>query len=107
MRGATAITPLHAQATMPHTLLESLFPDGVTRREGMTPHTAVVILVIDDAPSVGRGLARLLRLEGYRVETACNGRQALAQLSTQRYDVILTDLHMPEVDGRTFYARVR
>ena len=36
--------------------------------------------------------------------TAANGRYALAQLQVQPYDVILSDLHMPDMDGQAFYA---
>ena len=69
-----------------------------------TPRT---ILVIDDEPSIVRGLARLLRREGYTVATAGNGRQALAQLQGQRFDVILSDLRMPELDGPAFYTHLQ
>ena len=41
------------------------------------------------------------------METASNGRHALAQLQVQRYDVIVSDLSMPEMDGRTFYTHLR
>ena len=61
------------------------------------------VLIVDDEPVIVRALARLLRRDGYRVETASNGRQALARLQTQSYDVILSDLRMPELDGRAFY----
>ena len=61
--------------------------------------TPVTILVIDDEPSITRGLAQLLRRDGYGVETAANGRHALAQLRAQAYDVILSDLQMPDLDG--------
>ena len=70
----------------------------------MALHTPVTILVIDDEPSIRRGLAQLLRRDGYRVETAANGRHALAQLHAQPYDVILSDLRMPELDGRAFFT---
>jgi two-component system NtrC family sensor kinase len=66
------------------------------------PPTA--ILVIDDEPSLLRAVARLLRREGYTVATAANGRYALAQLQVQLYDVIVCDLHMPDVDGPAFFA---
>ena len=65
------------------------------------------ILVIDDEPSLLRGVARVLRREGYTVATAANGRHALAQLQVQLYDVILSDLQMPDIDGRAFYALLR
>jgi CheY-like chemotaxis protein len=73
----------------------------------MTPLTPGSILVIDDEPRLVRALAILLRRDGYHVETASNGRHALAQLQVQRYDVIVSDLSMPEMDGRTFYTHLR
>jgi len=72
----------------------------------MAPTTSARILVIDDEPSIVRALAQLLRRSGYTVDTGGNGRHALAQLQAQRYDVILADLRMPELDGRAFYTRL-
>ena len=69
--------------------------------------TPVRILVIDDEPSIVRGLAQLLRRDGYQVETADNGRHALAHLQAQPYHVILSDLQMPDLDGRAFYTLVQ
>ena len=70
----------------------------------MAPHLAGTILVIDDEPSVLRALTRLLRRDGYAVSTASNGRHALTQLQARPYDVIVCDLHMPDLDGPAFYA---
>ena len=67
-------------------------------------HTSVTILVIDDAPSFVRALAVLLRRDGATVDTADTGHRALARLEERRYDVILCDLRMPELDGPAFYA---
>jgi CheY-like chemotaxis protein len=73
----------------------------------MAPYTSGNILVIDDEVSLVRALVRLLQRDGYVVATASNGRQALAALQAQRYDVILCDLRMPELDGRAFYAHLQ
>src|ERR1043166_4953868 len=73
----------------------------------MALRTPGTILVIDDDPRLVRALALLLRRDGYRVETARNGRHALAQLQAQRYDIIVSDLSMPEMDGRAFYPPLR
>jgi CheY-like chemotaxis protein len=73
----------------------------------MAPYTSGSILVIDDEVSLVRALARLLQRDGYVVTTARNGRHALAALQGQRYDVILCDLRMPELDGRAFYAQLQ
>ena len=72
----------------------------------MVPHTPWRILVIDDEPGLVHALTRLLQRDGYVVETAGNGRSGLAALQTQRFDVILCDLRMPELDGRAFYAHL-
>jgi CheY-like chemotaxis protein len=58
---------------------------------------------VDDEPSVIRGLTRLLRRDGHTVDTASNGRTALARLQERPYDLILSDLRMPELDGSGLY----
>ena len=65
------------------------------------------LLLIDDQPSFVRGLTRLLQRDGYTVETAANGYEALAQFPTHHYDVIVCDLQMPALDGHAFYDRLR
>jgi CheY-like chemotaxis protein len=49
-------------------------------------------------------LARQLGRDGYSADTAGNRWQALAQFQARRYDVMLSDLRLPELDGRAFYA---
>jgi CheY-like chemotaxis protein len=105
--GAKWVKPpcLEVSPTLRHTCHNaSSVCDQVKR---MALHPPVRILVIDDEPSIVHGLAQLLRREGYQVATAANGRYALAQLQGQSYDVILSDLHMPELDGQAFYALLR
>jgi CheY-like chemotaxis protein len=70
----------------------------------MAAPTLPTVLVIDDEPSLVRGLARFLRREGYTVATAANGRDALALLQQQPYGVILSALAMPDIDGQTFFT---
>jgi signal transduction histidine kinase/CheY-like chemotaxis protein len=61
------------------------------------------VLVVDDEPSLAKGLARLLRRDGYSVDVVDNGRLALARLQERTYDLILSDLRMPELDGQGLY----
>lgn len=68
--------------------------------------TAGTLLIVDDEIGLARGLARLLRRDGYSVDTASNGRQALVMLETQKYDLLLCDLRMPELDGPGLYRAV-
>jgi DNA-binding NtrC family response regulator len=57
------------------------------------------ILIVDDDPGGRTTLAELLRDEGYSVETAADGFKALPKLEEQAPDLLLTDLHMPGMDG--------
>ncbi len=59
------------------------------------------ILIVEDDPSTRAALGKLLRRAGAEVVTAENGVDGLRYLLTSRFDVLLTDLHMPgaPVDG--------
>jgi len=59
-------------------------------------------MVIEDEPVIRDTLALALAGEGYTVVTAANGRDALKLLQFTPVDVILLDLMMPVMDGRTF-----
>src|SRR5713101_6587593 len=64
------------------------------------------ILVIDDEPLVAAVIADTLMLVGYEVETAKNGREALEKIAACSYDLILSDLRMPELDGVGLYREL-
>ncbi len=59
------------------------------------------ILVVDDDPDMRQILAQLLEIEGYPVETAVDGEQALQAVERVRPSLLVTDLHMPNVDGQS------
>jgi len=65
------------------------------------------ILVVDDEPFIRAFLAMVLEDEGYRVETATNGREALAMAHDRAPDVVLLDLLMPVLDGAGFLRECR
>jgi len=65
------------------------------------------ILVVDDEDAIREVVAETLELEGYRVERAGDGRQALAKLRATRPDAIVLDLMMPGMDGWTFLQHFR
>jgi CheY-like chemotaxis protein len=73
--------------------------------ESVTEAPARVLVVEDDA-NVRQLCATVLREEGYRVETAVDGRDALDQLGCEP-DLILLDLAMPFMDGYEFLSRFR
>ena len=57
------------------------------------------LLVVDDEAATRNTLADILRLEGYQVETASGGDEAISLISQKGYDLILLDLKMPGTDG--------
>ena len=65
------------------------------------------ILVVDDEADLLDALSRGLRREGYAVDTADNGEEALAKASWTPYDLICLDLTMPGIDGLEVCERLR
>ena len=65
------------------------------------------ILVVDDEPEIAATLAEMLQDAGHWVETAENGRQALDRLAAGAFDLILSDLRMPVMDGPELYRALR
>ncbi len=57
------------------------------------------ILVVDDEPLVAGLMAEVLAMEGHEVDMARNGREALEKIAARSYDLIVSDLRMPELDG--------
>ena len=64
------------------------------------------ILVVDDEPEVRQMMEHFLTERGYEVRIAENGRQGLAALDTFTPDVVLLDMHMPELDGLETLKRI-
>ncbi|HEX2881646.1 MAG TPA: EAL domain-containing protein [Polyangiaceae bacterium] len=64
-------------------------------------------LVVDDEPSIRRDFARMLQFCGFQVEVAEDGREAIERLKAQRFDVILSDIEMPNSNGLELLKTVR
>ena len=67
----------------------------------------ITILVVDDEPSMREFLGILLTREGYRVDQAESALTALDLLATTSYDLVLSDVKMPGLDGLTFLKDLR
>src|SRR5256885_11135996 len=65
------------------------------------------ILVVDDDPMVATTVQRVLRPEGYEVDVALGGGQALEQARAKRPDLVVLDLMMPGIDGLEVCRRFR
>ena len=65
------------------------------------------IMVVEDDPGILRQIAFNLESNGYAVETAATGLQAIKLLMASRPDLLITDVMMPEMDGHELVSSVR
>ncbi|MDD5729701.1 MAG: sigma-54 dependent transcriptional regulator [Candidatus Omnitrophica bacterium] len=65
------------------------------------------ILVVDDEPLVRHSLREFLALQGYVVNVASNGREALGLLKDYTADIVITDIKMPEMDGLQLLKHIK
>jgi EAL domain-containing protein (putative c-di-GMP-specific phosphodiesterase class I) len=78
-----------------------------SRAEGVSSDPRGRILIVDDEPALLRGLARVLGSRGYAVTTAPNGAEAQRTFAQGQFDLVLTDISMPECDGLQLLQQVR
>lgn len=64
-------------------------------------------LVVEDSPTMQEIVSLILTNAGFRVTRANNGEEGLGALSGEAFDVIITDLNMPIMDGLTFVRSLR
>lgn len=64
------------------------------------------VLVVDDESIIAQLIADVLGGEGYDVDTAPHGVAALERLDQRTYDVVLSDLRMPELDGLRLFREI-
>ncbi|MBA3240371.1 MAG: response regulator [Acidobacteria bacterium] len=79
--------------------------NDISTREAEGPPAR--LLVVDDEESIVLTISEVLRIEGYSVDVASSGREAVARLREAEYDLVLTDLHMEDGDGLNVLAEVR
>jgi len=65
------------------------------------------VLVVDDEESMRHMLTEMLGQEGYLVETATNGVEAMEKANSEEFDFILADIRMPRMDGTTLLDELR
>ena len=99
-RGTTFIIELPVQRWVPQPLPEPSFVRATTgsRRR---------ILVVEDEPQIRQLLEDVIRVAGHEVQTAANGRVALDMIEQEKFDLIITDVKMPEISGAEFYAALK
>jgi two-component system NtrC family sensor kinase len=72
-----------------------------------TDEQSARLLVVDDEPEIAELLGEMLGSAGYEVMTAESGAVALAMLAEARFDAIVSDLHMPDLDGAGLWREVK
>jgi len=90
----------HPRMSIP---IESTWSDPAARPTDERPS----VLVVDDEEKLARAYSRLLTSAGYQVDMAHDGAAALEKFTTGRYEVILSDLAMPHMNGIDFLKAVR
>jgi len=65
------------------------------------------ILVVDDEASIRELIGDLLETKGYRIVTASDGQDALSKMDTETFDLFITDMSMPNMDGMTLLKEIK
>lgn len=65
------------------------------------------VLVVDDEPKITELLKVCLEMQGMKVDVASNGKEALEKFKSEPFDIVLTDIMMPECDGYEFVGELR
>jgi putative two-component system response regulator len=73
----------------------------------MTTRKEEIVLIVEDDSVMRAALREILELEGFQVLVAPNGQYALQIMANAIPDIVLSDISMPEMDGITFFHRVR
>ena len=67
----------------------------------------VSILVVDDELDAAKVLAKILKKKGYRIQLAANGLEALQKLHRNNFELVITDILMPKLDGIQLLEQIR
>lgn len=76
-------------------------------RRGGKPAKNHSVLVVDDSPMYRKMVSDLLKEEGYQTSIACHGQEALDLMQKNNYDLVITDIEMPILDGYSLARKVR
>jgi len=87
--------------------LPMAFADWFTRKEMKPSLHSQSVLLVDDSAFFRNMLAPVLKAAGYRVRTAPTAQEGLAALRAQSFDVVLTDIEMPDMNGFEFAELIR
>jgi DNA-binding NtrC family response regulator len=79
----------------------------MSRRTKSKKKKSVRLLLVDDDPNMQRMVALFLNKKNYDLEISSNGRKALDLLDKNKYDLIISDMQMPLMDGLELLQKIR
>jgi len=65
------------------------------------------VLIVDDVDYIRKSLSKVLEESSFNCDTCANGREAIEKLEIKSYDLIITDIMMPDMDGFEFMDYIR
>lgn len=91
-----------------HSIMQTSLPESVEKMD-INPERAgsKQILLVEDTPFFMRVTKEFVTAAGYQVSTAGNGREGLEMLNKQHFDLVLSDIEMPLMDGREMIKNIR
>lgn len=89
--------------TLPAAVPDTLAPPGAVAPASLPTGR---ILIVDDEPAIAALLAEALAADGHDARTATSGADALHAVAAARFDAVLTDLRMPDLDGARLVPRL-
>jgi two-component system chemotaxis sensor kinase CheA len=105
--GSAVIKGLATEVVDVGHFLPMAFADWFSRKEMRVSAGAQSILLVDDSAFFRNMLAPVLKAAGYKVRVAVNAQEGLAALRNQEFDVILTDIEMPDMNGFEFAETIK
>src|SRR5262245_7103277 len=76
-------------------------------RPGAVENVAPEVMIVDDEPLTARGYARALSAAGYKVTMAAAGREGATLARSKKFDAIVSDIAMPDMDGLALLRDIR
>jgi len=86
--------------------VEEHAPTKAPERAAIPPDGGRRLLVVDDEAGIIEVLTEIFVAEGYTVDAALGGMDGMKRLFAEPHDVVILDLNMPDLDGRSFYEKV-
>ena len=80
---------------------------GVERDDSLPESKGRTVLVVDDEELVTMLIEGILEGEGYETDVVTDGEEALSNIMSRGYSIIICDIKMPNMNGKEFYARVK